>query len=272
MNQSGFFAICLATLLATCLFSPPVASQPVTKGAVLVSNVRVDLDTNRVKVLYDATGMTPHDSVYIQVESRERGLLHAVTVTGDVGTEVLSGRNKTIYWDYRLDGIHLDDAIRVTVLVKQPGQLVSKEQVTVGGGPTNALLSVLAPGVGTIFVQPNRKIGLRPLLTGAYVGLWIYGLARKSQSTDRYDLYTRQLNWADYTEANQLHHQYLVASWAAVALLLTDVTYTFLRGRKNEQLKRAARQRVGVRYSLPRSLLAVGGVGTTPTIGIRVSF
>ncbi len=260
MNRSGFFAICLATLLATCLFLPPTSGQPVTQRAV-VANIRVDLDTNRVKVLYDATGLTPRDSVYIEVESRDRGLLNAVTVTGDVGTVVVSGNNKTIYWDYRLDGIRMDDDIRVTVLVKQPRQLVSSEQVTVGGGRINALLSVLAPGVGSIFVQPNRKIGLRPLLTGAYVGLWLYGLTRKSQSTDRYDLYTSHLNRADYTEANQVHHQYLVASWAAVAVLLTDVTYTFLRGRKNEQLQQAARQRVAIRY-----------VGTTPTVGIQVYF
>ena len=259
MNRSGFFAIYLATLLATCLLLPTYG-QPVTKGAV-VSNIRVDLDTNRVKVLYDATSLAPRDSVYIQVESRDRGLLHAVTVTGDVGTAVGSGNNKTIYWDYRLDNIRIDDAIRVTVLVKQPRQLALGEQVSVGGGPTNALLSVLAPGVGTIFVQPNRKIGLRPLLTGAYVGLWIYGFTRRSQSVDRYALYTSQLNGADYTEANQWHHQYLVASWAAVALLLTDVTYTFLRGRKNEQLKQAARQRVAIRY-----------VDTTPTVGIQVDF
>jgi hypothetical protein len=260
MNRSGFFAIGLATLLATCLL-PPTSGQPVTKGAVLVANIRVDLDTSRVKVLYDATGLTPRDSVYIQVESRDRGLLHAVTVTGDVGTAVVSGNNKTIYWDYRLDGIRLDDDVRVTVFVKQPRQLASSEQVAVGGGPANALLSVLAPGVGSIFVQPNRKIGLRPLLTGAYVGLWIYGLTRRSQSIDRYDLYTNHLNRADYTDANQLHHQYLVASWSAVAVLLTDVTYTFLRGRKNERLQQAARQRVAIRY-----------LGTTPTVGIQVFF
>ena len=260
MNQSGFFTIFLATLLATCLLLPPASGQPEMKGAVL-SNIRVDLDTNRVKVVYDATGITPSDSVYIQVESRDRGLLHAVTVTGDVGTAVLSGNNKTIYWDYRLDGIRIDDAIRVTVLVKQSRQLNSQGQVAAGGGRTNALLSLLAPGVGSIFVQPNRKIGLRPLLTGAYAGLWVYGLTRKSQSVDRYNLYTGQLNGADYTEANQMHHQYLVASWAAVALLLTDVTYTFLRGRKNERLQQAARKSIAIRY-----------VGTTPTVGIQVYF
>lgn len=261
MNQSGFFETRLAMLLATYLLLTSAVGQPLMKGEVLVSNVRVDVDTNRVKVRYDITGMTPRDSVYIQVESRERGLLNTITVTGDVGTAVLSGTNKTIYWDYRLDGIHLDDAIRVTVLVKQPRQSPSLQQLTVGGGPANALLSVLAPGVGSIFVQPNHKIGIRPLLTGVYVGLLAYGLVRKSQSTDRYALYSSQLNRADYMEANQLHHQYLLASWAAVALLVTDAAYTFVRGRKNEQLRQASRNRVAIRY-----------VGTTPTVGIQVYF
>ncbi|MEZ0540207.1 hypothetical protein ACAW75_10965 [Fibrella sp. Tmos10] len=229
------------------------------KKNVTVANIRVDLDTNRVKIQYDVSGIISRDSVYVQIESRNRGLLNARTVTGDVGTAVEPGKNKTVYWDYRLDGLTMEDAIRVTVLVSQPVPLALP--VTIGGGPANALLSAVAPGVGTIFVQPNRKIGIRPLITGAYVGIWVYGLVCRSQSDHHYELYTSQLNKVDYTEANRLHHHYLVASWTALALLLTDVTYTFLKGRNNEKQKQAARQQVAIRY-----------VGNTPTVGVQLTF
>ncbi len=245
--------------MAIWLHQEMAIGQPSVNGRVTVANVRVDLDTNRAKIQYDISGVTSRDSVYVQLESRSRGLLNALTVTGDVGTAVLPGKNKTAYWDYRLDGLTIEDAIRATVLVKQPLQPTSA--VTAGGGPANALLSVVAPGVGTIFVQPNRKVGLRPLLTGAYVGLWVYGLVRKSQSTQYYELYTSQLASTDYAEANRLHHHYLVASWAAVALMVTDATYTFLKGRKNEKQKRATRQQVAIRY-----------VGSTPAVGIQIDF
>jgi hypothetical protein len=227
--------------------------QPVAPKASL-TNVRVDLDVNRVRVMYDIEGITARDSVYIQAESRSRGLLNAATVTGDVGTAILPGKNKTIYWDYRLDEVKIDDDIRVTVYMKSPVEAT-------GGGPANALLSVVAPGIGSIFVQPDRKIGLRPLITGAYVGLLVYGLVRRSQSKHQYGLYADQLIMADYQEANRLHHHYLVATWTAVGLLLTDVTYTLLKGLKNDKQRRASQQRV-----------AIGYIGTAPTIGVQFHF
>jgi hypothetical protein len=104
-------------------------------------------------------------------------------------------------------------------------------------------------------------VGLRPLITGAYVGLIIYGLVRRSQANQRYDLYARHLHLPDYTEANRLHHSYLVASWAAVGVLLSDVTYTFLKGRKNQQQKQTVKRQVAFNY-----------VGSTPTIGMYIHF
>lgn len=249
MNQATYH-IGLAIFLVLLLHLSTAVGQPL----VTITNIRVSIDPNRVKTLYDITGITSADSLYIEVESRSRGLLNAVTVTGDVGTTVLPGQNKTIYWDYPLDGIKIEEneEIQVNIRVRQPVR-----QDRVGGGPANALLSVLAPGVGTIFVQPNRKVGLRPLITGAYVGLIIFGLVRKNQANKQYSLYTSQLHPADYTTANRMHHQSIVASWTAVALLLTDVTYTFLKGRKNAKQK-------------PR--VAFNNVGTTPTVGVQLQF
>lgn len=253
MNQAACHRP-LATFLALLIHLSTAIAQPL----VTIKNIRVILDPNRLKTLYDITGITRADSLYIAVESRSRGLLNAATVTGDVGTTVLPGPNKTLYWDYGLDGIRIeeDEEIQVTIRVRQPLQ-----QGTVGGGQINALLSVLAPGVGNIFVQPNRKVGLRPLITGAYVGLIVYGLVRKSQSANQYDLYARRLQPGDYTKANRLHQQSIVAFWTAGAVLLTDVTYTFLKGRKNDKQKPHVGPRVGVNF-----------VGHTPTVGVQFHF
>ena len=207
-------------------------------------------------MLYDAVGITSRDSLYLLVESQSRGLLNVVTVTGDIGLSVVPGKNKTIYWDYRLDGLQIDDGIRVSIRVKRPYQ-----RLALGGGPAYALLSVVAPGIGNIFVQPNHKVGLRPLLTGAYAGLLVYGLVQNARSNRVYDEYLVLLNEADYAQANRLNHQYLVATWTAVALLLTDVTYTFLKGRKNEKQKQFAQTGVVMAYA-----------GTIPSIGFQFRF
>lgn len=224
------------------LFSSPEK----TVGQAAVSNVRADVDSQRVKIQYDAVGLATTDSVFIRVET-PRGALRATTVTGDVGRGVAPGLNKTIFWDYRLDGVILDDSIRATVLVKHAAPPVRR--TAVGGGPANALLSALLPGVGTIFVQPARKIGARPLISVGYVGLLAYGLGQRSRSRAAYDRYETGFGEADYQDANQRHHRYLVATRAAAALWLADVAYTFWKGRQNSQQRRLSVERVAVNFT-----------------------
>ena len=259
MKQPATSIIRLVCLFIVLLPLVPVRGQLLKHKSATVSNVRVEGDSERVKIQYDATGLSSSDSVYIRVESQSRGLLNAMTVTGDVGKAVLPGKNKTIYWDYRLDGLTIDNAIRVVVRVKPAAP--SRPQGRVGGGAANALLSVLAPGVGSIFVQPSRKVGWRPLITGAYAGLLVYGLVQKSRSNQAYDQYTSLLNDGDYAEANRANHHYLVATWTALAVLLTDVSYTLLKGMKNDRQRKIAQTSLALTYA-----------GAIPSAGVRLRF
>ncbi|KAA9346522.1 hypothetical protein [Larkinella humicola] len=224
-----------------------------------VSNVRVELDTQRVKIVYDVANLIATDSVYIQVESRRNGFFKPKTVTGAVGKGVSSGANQTIYWDYRLDGVNIEDEIRVTVLAKPVVLSVS------GGGPANALLSALVPGLGSILVQPNRKTGWRPVITATYGGLLAYGLVQRSRSKEAYQTYESQTSEPQaepyYNRATQHHHRYLVATRVAAVVWAADVTYAFLKGMKNGKKKRASVRKV-----------VAGWVGTTPTLGFSMRF
>ena len=234
-------------------------AQPMTTNpaSAVVSNIRAEADSQRVKIRYDVAGIRPADSVYVQVESRSTGFLPVRTVTGDAGKAVSPGNDKMIYWDYGLDGVFITDDIRATVLVKQATTISQRRAV--GGGATNAFLSALAPGLGTIFVQPDRKIGVRPLITVAYGGLLIYGLVQRSQSKKQYALYESALNETDYAAANRQHHQYLLAVRMATVLWVSDVVYTFLTGRKNDRIRSTTR-------------LVGGYVHNTPTIGVQLRF
>lgn len=245
----------LSGLLVVLLVDPARAQSVRTAGAI-ITNVRAEVDSQRVKIQYDVVGISPADSVYVQVESRGGGILPVRTVTGDVGRAVSPGADKTIYWDYGLDDISIADDIRATVVVKQ-----ASRQRAGSGGATYALLSALAPGVGTIFVQPNRKIGVRPLITVAYTGLLVYGLVQRGQSKKRYTRYENGFDQVDYDEANQQHHQYLVAMRTAAVVWAADVVYTYLRGRKNDKMRSNTNRRVVVSY-----------VNTTPTVGVQFSF
>jgi hypothetical protein len=246
-------------LLLALLLTGTAYGQPPENARLTLSNIRVELDTQRVKIVYDVANLIATDSVLIQVESRRNGFFKPKTVTGAVGTGVSSGPNQTIYWDYRLDGVTINDEIRVTVLVKPAVPLVS------GGGPANALLSALVPGLGSILVQPNRKIGWRPVITATYGGLLAYGLVQRSRSKQAYQTYETQTSEQQaepyYNQATQHHHRYLVATRVAAVVWAADVAYVVLKGMKNRKQKRVSVRNV-----------VAGWVGNTSTLGFSMRF
>ncbi|MBO9638833.1 hypothetical protein [Siphonobacter aquaeclarae] len=222
-----------------------------------VSNIKVETDAQRVKVTYDVTGIIPRDSVYLQIESRSKGILPLKTVTGDVGRNLTPGTGKTIYWDYVLDNVQLNGDIRAFVGVHE---VVRPPKP--GGGPANALLSVLVPGLGNIMVQPGHKIGLRPLITVAYGGLIAFGLIQKGKSDKEYNLYQSEPYEKNavphYDEANRLNNQYVWAIRGAAAVMASDVIYTLIKGIRNQKQQRS---QVSLQY-----------IGNTPVVAYRVTF
>jgi hypothetical protein len=234
----------------------------------MVSNIRVESSPQQVIIRYDIENLTLKDSVFIQIEGRLRGLLKVRTLSGDAGLGVTSGPNKIVVWDYLRDGETLDEEIQAKVnikpFIKTPPP---PPHLPIGGGPTNALLSALLPGLGNIMVQPKHSIGLRPLISVAYVGALAYGLLQKGKSNDQYALYLQQpydrLAVPYYNEANSLNHRYVLAVSAAAVIWVADVTYTLLKGIKNEQ--RRKNQPIGMRPTM-------SVVGKTPTFGLRYQF
>ncbi len=143
-----------------------------------------------------------------------------------------------------------------------------------GGGPANALLSALAPGIGNIFVQPDHKIGARPVITLAYVGLLFYGISQHSQSQKYYTDYkalpqfTEQTNAdAAYAKANNANHTAILCVGGAVAILAVDVTATLLRGLKNQRMGNSSSQ-----LAPPRTQFSVATIGTAPVLTFKHTF
>ena len=124
----------------------------------------------------------------------------------------------------------------------QPDVAVSPDTVALQkkryAGPVWALLSVVAPGFGNVFVQkPRPKIGLRPLLAAGCYGLAAYGLRERQKSRDVYAVYIRQKNaeMAEpyYTTANAHYHRYYLATRGAIVVATADVILTFFKGLRN---------------------------------------
>lgn len=137
-------------------------------------------------------------------------------------------------------------------------------------GPAWALVSVVAPGIGNIFVQtPKPKIGLRPLVTVGCYGLLVYGFLERQQAQENYDLYELQKNREAgdpyYQMANDHHHRYFMATRGALAVAAADVVLTFIKGLRNSQLRKEARRYQSVTIS-------PGFQAGLPTAMMRYSF
>ncbi|GAB3315793.1 hypothetical protein GCM10027299_05230 [Larkinella ripae] len=245
------------------LFAFPAFSQ------VAVTNIRISTITDSsVEILYDLAGNQPADSVYLRIRSQTNGLLNpaAQYISGDWGQDVQPGPNRRIVWRALENGFELDENIRATILVKIATGAARKTDPVVlsvvdttsrkkyrPGGPEFALLSMVAPGVGNIFVQsPRPVIGHRLGVTAACYGLLLYGLVERKKSRDEYAVYEQQRNRTIaqpfYDRANTHHHRYFLATRVAGAIWITDVVATFIKGVRNQkQRAKTADPRVSLR-------------------------
>lgn len=233
-------------------------------GQGRVSNVRMRaIDQQAIEIVYDLRNSQPTDSVYVRLQRRSGKLFAPVinSISGDLGTNRIDGRNQRIVWNLRRSGLLVNEEVRALVLVKQmavPATNVSRpaeprprrDSVVAAAmtdgverpyrGPAWALLSLLAPGVGNAFVQtPKPRVGLRPLVTVAAYGLLIYGAGQQGEADQVYTSYANAGNEIAaepfYQKANAANQRYFVATRVAAAIWVTDITLTLLRGFRNQR-------------------------------------
>ncbi|CCH54176.1 hypothetical protein BN8_03321 [Fibrisoma limi BUZ 3] len=272
MTQPVLLLFRLLPVLLLLISAPGMAQVEVTQ-------VRVrQVNSQRIEIIYNIRGNLPGDSVYVRAQNRQGRVLlpGKAYITGDLGLNVIPGPNRRVYWNLLGNGYEVEGDIRATVLVKRTGATspppaavtqsprpvpVRPEPATTEparpqatpttpdttfqprqrrAGPGWALLSVVAPGIGNIFVQtPRPVIGFRPMVTVGCYGLMAYGLIQRQQSREQYRLYEQQRNVTEaepyYDQANQLHQRYYIATRAAAVVWATDVVLTFLRGVRNNR-------------------------------------
>lgn len=234
-----------------------------------ISNVRMNImEGGKLRINYDIDNLNENDSIGFYVVTKKGATIIPKSITGDFGKRIIAGKNKLIVWNLIKDEIFMDDEFQIKVEIKlSPREIIPSKPVKkiLGGGVSNTLLSVVAPGVGNIFVTENHKIGLRPLITASYIGLLVFGFTMKSQSDQQYALYESKLRVSDasryYDSANDFHHRYFVATRLAGAVWAFDVITTFIKGSKNDRIRKDL-----------KTTFNLNAVGETPTIGFGYNF
>lgn len=228
-----------------------------------ISNINVKVtNTGLIEIHYDVLDVLKDDSVYVSLQKKDGIIIKPKSVSGDVGKGIISGINKVISWNIINDNFIVDDDFQINIEIKLAKEIQAPKP---SGGVSNVLLSMIAPGVGNIFVNEEKNIGFRPLITASFYGLLIYGLTLKSQSNSQYAIYNSKLKEAEaqtyYTAANENHHSYYLMTRAAALIWVVEVISTAAKGLKNDKLRKQS-----------HTSFKVGTFMDTPTIGITYKF
>ncbi|OJJ23536.1 hypothetical protein BKI52_04005 [marine bacterium AO1-C] len=184
------------------------------------------------------------------------------SVLGDAGENITSGKEKKIFWDFLIDDPNFEGkniSFKIKAFLMNPSTKVIPR-----GGPTNALLSLVAPGVGDMRVRPGG-LWYAAITLGAFSTLGT-GLYLRTSAKNNYDLYQKAQDAQSaqnlLNKANQQNNLSVVLINTAIAIWVVDVALVAWKGFKNQKLKR---QKISL------GLSSVGNQ-TVPTFGFSWRF
>ena len=143
-------------------------SLPVAK------NIDISIDQNKAIIHFDIKSRSPGSvhQVDLKFLDEDYHLVLPELLTGDIGSNISSEPVRRIEWDISNDVQLLGSNITPVLFIDG----ISK-QYSNTGGPSNALLSILVPGLGDYFVADRRMMTFKPYMrTISSLGLIALGV------------------------------------------------------------------------------------------------
>jgi len=162
------------------------------RSRAMIRNVQMEVVDNKVRIYYDIVNSHPElihriDFKFITQDSR---FVSPYQLSGDVGEGVSPGMHKMIEWDITQDMNNLSAKIKPKLYLD--GLSAESE---IGGGPSNALLSMLVPGLGDYFVADYRYLKFKPYYRTAsslgLIGLGLYAGHMRYRADGYYETWVR---------------------------------------------------------------------------------
>jgi hypothetical protein len=248
------------TILLLLLF---VSHENYGQRTPSISNINIKVNAKGfIEIHYDVSDLVQDDSIYVFLQKKDGTIIIPKSVSGEVGKGIREGINKVISWNIIEDNFIVNDEFQIFIEIKLAKEIPVRK---LAGGVSNVLVSMIAPGIGNIFVNENKRIVLRTLITATFYGLLINGLIVKKDSDSQYAIYNSKLKESEalnyYTAANENHHIYYLMTRGAALIWAVEVISTFAKGLKNDKLRNQS-----------HISLNVGTFMDTPTIGINYKF
>ena len=218
-------------------------------GKARITHVDFTFDQSTYKIIvnYNIENYKSFQRFTIELSFRDENNNEIIPVSmkGDIGTNIKGGINKQIIWDVFND---ISDV---------PPKLKAKVRITeikeVFGGPSNALFSVMVPGLGDWYVKNQKKMILKPYIrTAAVYGILGYGIYQTIQIPKAKNEYLNPkenpplTDWKTTNDKNyQIYrnhvNQSIIYTSAGITCWVADVVWVLIKGssnaRQNKNLK-----------------------------------
>ncbi len=171
----------LIIIIISQVFSFSVYSQDLDAE---IKNLDMTVVNNKVVITYDIVNFMPKETYTVRLNFVDKDLnfTYPNSLAGDVGINVSGGNNKKIEWDIINDQITIRDKLEPSLSLNG----VSKYQ-SEGGGPSNAIFSILIPGLGDYFVADIKNMKIKPYFkTISSLGLITMGFVAGNKRKPNY--------------------------------------------------------------------------------------
>lgn len=127
----------------------------------VAKNVDISIEQNKAIIHYDIKSRKQGSTHLVDMKfiDEDYNLITPTLLSGNVGPYIPGGTNRTIEWDITNDVQLLGS--RITPVIFIDG---TSKQFSNTGGPRNAFLSILLPGMGDYFVADRRIMKFKPYM------------------------------------------------------------------------------------------------------------
>lgn len=158
----------------------------------LAKNIDITIEQNRAIIHYDIKSRNPESvhRVDLKFLDEDYHLVLPALLTGDIGSNISNEPDRKIEWDITNDVQLLGSNITPVLFIDG-----TSKQYSNTGGPRNALLSILLPGLGDYFVADRRMMTFKPYMRTisslGFIALGVWAGDQRYHAEGEYDTFVK---------------------------------------------------------------------------------
>jgi hypothetical protein len=227
----------------------------------IAKDISISVAQNKAIINFNLHAREPASTHLVQLSfiDEKNNVIWPTSLSGNVGGNIESGPHRAIEWDITDDYQQMSSMITPVIFVDG----ISK-QYSNTGGPKNALLSLMVPGLGDYFVADHRIMRFKPyfrtISSLGLIALGIYAGNQRYYAEGEFKLFLKPDAWR-YEGSDRFFEKYVEGDlqyfWfkgdqelfisLGAAIWLADVVWVFAKGSNNQKFINATRKDSGLR-------------------------